>query len=46
MENEEVALKTPTQEIILKARNGMPIFLLMLLGIVLSIIAFIWGFLF
>lgn len=43
MENEEVALKTPTQEIILKARNGMPIFLLMLLGIVLSIIAFIWG---
>lgn len=43
MNNENVELKTPTDEIVLKAKNGMPMLLLNLLGIVLSIVAFILG---
>ena len=43
MNNEKVALKQPTEEKILKAHKGMPVFLMMLLGVVLSIVAFIWG---
>lgn len=43
MENQLVESKAPSQEVQLKAMNGMPILLLNILGIVLSIVAFIFG---
>ncbi|MGX7199171.1 SPFH domain-containing protein [Enterococcus nangangensis] len=43
MDNEKVELKEATAEIHLKAANGMPILLLNVLGIVLSIVLFVWG---
>lgn len=43
MDNENVALKTPTEEILLKAKKGMPILLLNLLGLILSVIFFVFG---
>lgn len=43
MENEKVAVKEATQEVILKAKKGMPILILNLLGILASIVLFVWG---
>ena len=37
MNENKVTLKTPTEEILLQAKSGMPVLLLNLLGIVLSI---------
>lgn len=43
MNENKVALKTPTEEILLQAKSGMPVLLLNLLGIVLSIVLFVLG---
>ncbi|KAF1293912.1 SPFH domain-containing protein [Candidatus Enterococcus leclercqii] len=43
MENEKVVVKEATQEVILKAKKGMPILILNLLGILASIVLFVWG---
>lgn len=46
MENKAVEVKVPTEEIIFTPRNGLPILVLNLLGIVLSIVLFVMGILF
>ena len=43
MKVDQVALKAPTEEILLKAKNGMPMLLLNVLGIVVSIVLFVLG---
>lgn len=43
MDNEKVVLKTPTEEVLLNARSGMPMLLLNLAGLVLSVAVFVWG---
>ncbi|MDT2758024.1 SPFH domain-containing protein [Enterococcus asini] len=43
MKVDQVALKAPTEEILLKAKSGMPMLLLNVLGIVVSIVLFVLG---
>lgn len=43
MSGDKVALKAPTEEVLLKAKSGMPVLLLNVLGIILSILLFVWG---